>query len=102
MFTQSPRLISLCNRLSIEVVKRFERNLYGLPLLRDMIQQGKRLYVADNYGYLNSDILFSPKLFEALMTVRSNVKQKVISSTVRNRAYFCHSIVLLDEYLMCI
>ncbi|KAK8795966.1 hypothetical protein WA171_003931 [Blastocystis sp. BT1] len=81
MFTKSPLLISICNRLSIEVVTQYERNPYGLPLLRDMIQQGKRLYIADNYGYINADILFSPNLFEALMNIRSNVKRKVISSS---------------------
>ena len=82
MFTQSPLLISLCNKLSIQVVTKVERNQFGLPILRSMIQRSKHLFTADHYGYMNGDILFSPNLFDALTGIKLLVKGKTVSSTV--------------------
>ena len=69
LFTRSKRLISRGKQLNLTVVRKVQKNAFGMPVLRAMLTEAKRLFAANHYGYINADILFSPALFPALSLV---------------------------------
>ena len=72
-FTASPVVIPLCNTLNIDVIPSYmwdptlflisRSNFAGLPVVPELLKACKKLYSADFYGYVNSDILIAPSLF---------------------------------------
>ena len=66
VFSPSPQMERLCNLLNIKVVKNISRNEYGVPFVRGMLETMKKLVHADYYGYMNSDILLNPEVFNTI------------------------------------
>lgn len=66
MFSNSPAVKNYCDVVGITVISHYRTNDYGLPFIRDMLLEIKRLYDADSYGYMNSDIMLSEILVHSL------------------------------------
>ena len=66
MFSNSPTVKNYCDVVGITVISHYRTNDYGLPFIRDMLLEIKRLYDADSYGYMNSDIMLSEILVHSL------------------------------------
>ena len=57
-------------------------NFKGLPIVREMFTAMKKLYKAEYYGYVNSDILLSPSLFSVLSSLSSHYEKNELSDGV--------------------
>ena len=57
-------------------------NKYGMPLASYMYNRTQILVEADYYGYINSDIIVSPNLFDILAKCDQLAKKGVISQKV--------------------
>ena len=93
VFTTSDSIISLANEEKVTVVTSFpfnfvcfvinSKNVYGMPILRDMLVKAREMFDSDYYGYINSDILLSLNLFEVLDICKQNALLGNISLRVR-------------------
>lgn len=66
MFSNSPAVKNYCDVVGITVISHYRMNDYGLPFIKDMLLEIRRLYDADSYGYMNSDIMISEILIHSL------------------------------------
>lgn len=66
VFTQSNAVKTEALHYNLTVLTIFSRNVYGLPLISSIFEIMKENINADNYGYMNSDILLNPKIFTLL------------------------------------
>ena len=57
-------------------------NGYDVPFVRYFLVQTKLLIASQYYGYINSDILVSSKLFDLLSRCSDLIRQKVLPSKV--------------------
>ena len=57
-------------------------NRYGLPFMKYMLERGKFLFHSEYIGYINSDILVTPNLFEALQTCSDLARKGVVKPQV--------------------
>ena len=82
VFSSSPQMERLCNLLNIKVVKNISRNEYGIPFVRNMLETMKKTVHADYYGYMNSDILLNPNVFNTIQIINENIRQGILPSSV--------------------
>lgn len=82
VFTTSKTVIEFCKKKNITYINEYETNEYGLPIVRGMLQKMKVIIDADYYGYMNSDILLSSKVFDALHVVSTAVKNSEITDRI--------------------
>lgn len=68
--------------LGIYCEGKYELNPYGMPLASYMFNRTKHLVEADYYGYINSDIVISPNIFEVLELSKGLVASGTISKKV--------------------
>lgn len=76
VFTSTPTIIEYATSLGHTVVTHtkylfivtiiFRTNRYGLPFIQPILEVSKILYKSKYYGYLNSDILFSSRVFHLI------------------------------------
>ena len=83
MFSRSPLIIELCNRMNVTVIDHYLTNPYNMPLIRDLFQQAYHTFSADFYGYANSDVFISTSLFALLKEVKKKVAKMEFSHMVR-------------------
>lgn len=82
VFSSSQQMERFCNLLNIKVVKNISRNEYGVPFVRGMLETMKKLVHADYYGYMNSDILLNPNVFNTIPIINDNIRQGNLPSSV--------------------
>lgn len=82
MFSTSKSVRSYCKYYSIRVISSFTVNMYGLPVLKNMILTARSLYASYFVGYMNSDILFSPTLFDKMHVLITAEEREEISPAV--------------------
>lgn len=82
VFSKSPIVIGMCRALNITVVDHYQSNKFGLPLIRDLFQQSYHLINSRFYGYINSDIIMSPTVFNFLTQVEKRIQKKEIPENV--------------------
>lgn len=82
MFSTSPSVLSICNHYNITTISSFEVNMYNLPVLKSLLLLSKKRYACTYVGYINSDILFSPSLFDICSILQEKVKNSELSSSV--------------------
>ena len=63
-------------------------NFAGLPVVPELLKACKKLYSADFYGYVNSDILIAPSLFYALDFILKKYRQKRLTDGVSPFPHF--------------
>jgi hypothetical protein len=69
VFTDSRRVLSLCDEHSVAVVRNPDTNREGTPLLRFMFEELRRSTTSPLYGYMNGDLLFSTDLVTGIDAV---------------------------------
>ena len=82
VFSSSGSIKELCRQNNIITVDHYQTNPFGMPLIRDLYQQASHLIRSRFYGYINSDIIMSPNLFEFLSEVEVRVQNKEIPENV--------------------
>lgn len=92
LFSASPFAAHLCNRLGIDLIPAYmcesplsltrRTNFAKLPVVPELLKACRKLYSADFYGYLNSDILPSPSLFPVLDFLLSKHSQGELTDGV--------------------
>ena len=93
LFSTSPAAIPLCQSLGIDLVPAYmcesspffssiRSNFATLPVVPELLKACKKLYSADFYGYVNSDILLAPALFPVLDFVLDQYKQGLLTDGV--------------------
>ena len=85
VYTNSKLVRSFAQPLGIYCEGKYELNPYGMPLASYMFNRTKYLVNADYYGYINSDIIISPNLFEILELSKKLVESGTISKKVNNQ-----------------
>ena len=53
-----------------------------MPVISDMFMKASRLFDSDYYGYINSDILVTPNLFQYIELCRLNAEEGNINKRV--------------------
>ena len=56
-----------------------------------MFQTARNLYDSSYYGYINSDILISPSLFDALSICLAHIQTGVLDTNVKYSSLFIHN-----------
>lgn len=93
VFSSSPSIISFCEIMNITVIQRISRNEFGLPFVKDMLIELASRYRSEYYGYMNSDILLNPNVFNALERISKKMNTGIypypigITSTVMDVKY---------------
>lgn len=82
MFSTSPSIIEMCQKMNVLVVNNYKSNEYGMPLIRDLFLQSYHLVNSDYYGYINSDIILSTSIFSFLSTVDVRIQNGTIPQNV--------------------
>lgn len=83
VFTSTPSIIQYAISLGHTVVTHtkylcigiiiFRTNRYGLPFIQPILEISKVLYKSRYYGYLNSDILFSSRVFQFMESTKKAI-----------------------------
>ena len=60
----------------------YSLNPYKMPVINDMFMKATRLFDSDYYGYINSDILVTPNLFQFIELCRLNAEEGNINKRV--------------------
>ena len=53
-----------------------------MPVFKDMMISMKSLFQSKFYGYMNSDILMNPRVFDLLPLVLKNIRRNVLTSFI--------------------
>lgn len=82
MFSTSPSIIEMCQKMNVLVVNHYQSNKYGMPLIRDLFLQSYHLVNSDYYGYINSDVVLSTSVFQFLSSIDIRVQNGTIPPNV--------------------
>ena len=63
IMTDSEVILRVATSLHFSILPHAEVNKYGLPILRSLMIETRRLFQAKQYIYINSDILLNPGIF---------------------------------------
>ena len=63
ILTDSEVILRVATSLHFSILPQAEVNKYGLPILRSLMIETRRLFQAKQYIYINSDILLNPGIF---------------------------------------
>ena len=74
----TPKIIDYCQGLGIITQPVPKTNEFGMPVLKNMIIQARRVFDSDYVIYINSDILINPDLFRAIYHIRSLLGDNVL------------------------
>lgn len=86
MFSRHPYIINLCRSHDIVVESNYRRNRYDLPILRNLLLFAQSSFTSKYYAYINSDVLISPDVFEALRITAQLTKNGKLRAAVGNSA----------------
>lgn len=82
VFSKSPAIIHVADFYNLTVIKNVSCNTYGLPFFRSIFQQMRTKVNAQYYGYINSDILLHPRVFELLPIITTKMKNNLLSNRI--------------------
>lgn len=82
MFSKHPYIANLCRSHGIIVEGNYRHNRYNLPILRNLLLYAQSIFTSKYYGYINSDVLISPDVFEALRITALLTKTGKLRSAV--------------------
>ena len=81
-FSSSPAIIQMCQKYNITVIPHYQSNPFHIPLIRDLFLQSSQFYKSRFYGYVNSDIVMSPAIFDFLTEVETRMESHRIPENV--------------------
>lgn len=82
VFTNSPIIVRFCASLGIYSEGNYGVNPFNMPLASYMFNRTRQFVDADYYGYINSDIIVSPNLFDVLRRCQSLAAKGTIEEKV--------------------
>lgn len=82
VFTTSPIIIDYCNQHNLTVITTFERNQFNLPQVNSLFIEMVNRVNASFYGYMNSDILIHPNVFNLLPVIHTKIENGVLPTDV--------------------
>lgn len=85
VFTDSPAIRSIAERLRLLCSPIAHTNPYGLPIVREMLLSARSQFNASFYGYMNSDILLNPGFFGFVHTAAGAIQNHRLPSAVAHR-----------------
>ena len=77
VFTSNNDVITYCKKNNIETEPLRYVNIYGMPVLRSMVETARKKHKSDFVVYINSDILINPYLFSAIYSISSKLGPNV-------------------------
>lgn len=93
IYTNDPVIVSVCNALHIMTDGNYQWprrcgvrhrvNVHNMPIMRYMFVRSQQLLQSHYYGYINSDIVVAPNLFDVLKSCKKLVEQKKIKPRVK-------------------
>lgn len=93
IYTNDPVIVSVCNALHIMTDGNYEWpsrcgvrhrvNVHNMPIMRYMFVRSQQLLQSHYYGYINSDIVVAPNLFDVLKSCKKLVEKKKIKPRVK-------------------
>lgn len=86
VFTNTPSLIAFAKRHKVNTISKYPVNRFHMPLIREMFLLSHATYSASYYGYINSDILLSPNIFQAVSFTAYNSRLGLLKPYV---LFFC-------------
>lgn len=72
----------MCKKYNITVIPHYQSNPFHMPFIRDLFLQSTQLYKSRFYGYVNSDVVMSPTVFDFLIEVETKLKSHKIPENV--------------------
>ena len=75
VFTNSSVIAQFAKRKGLNVQPVFHSNSYGFPELRWLLIRARELYPANQYIFINSDILINPFLFHMAYQLDAMLKK---------------------------
>ena len=72
----------MCKKYNITVIPHYQSNPFHMPFIRDLFLQSIQLYKSRFYGYVNSDVVMSPTVFDFLTEVETKLKSHKIPENV--------------------
>ena len=86
VFSESQNVIQFCKKWNIKVLPVLSKNIYGLPIFRDLMYAAQEAFPGRLIAYINSDILLNPNAIQTALTIASAIRdEKVIARLV------CHA-----------
>ena len=82
VFTTSSEVTNVAQSYNLTVIPKVIRNHYGLPFIRDIFKKMKKRINSRYYGYINSDILLHPRVFELLPIINTKMKNHLLSNRI--------------------
>ena len=82
VFTNSPGIVRFCASLGIYSEGNYGVNPFDMPLASYLFNRTRQFVDADYYGYINSDIIVSPNLFEILQLCKELAAEGTINEKV--------------------
>lgn len=82
VFTTSPIIIDFCNQHNLSVITTFERNQFHLPQVNSLFIEMVNKVNASFYGYINSDILLHPVVFDLLPIIHTKIENGILPTDV--------------------
>ena len=82
VFTKSAEVTKVAKSFNLSVIPRVLRNHYRLPYIRNIFQKMKKRINSRYYGYINSDILLHPRVFELLPIINTKMKNQLLSNRI--------------------
>lgn len=80
VFTKSTKVTKVAKSFNLTVIPKVLRNHYRLPFIRSIFQEMKKRINSTYYGYINSDILLHPRVFELLPIINTKMKNQLLSN----------------------
>ena len=73
IMTDSKVIYQLAQSLHFSFIPQTEVNKYGMPIIRSILIETRRLYKAKQYIYINSDILLNPGIFSVSILLNPGI-----------------------------
>lgn len=83
VFTGSKPVMKYANDCSVTTLPIPKRNKFKMPIFKEMMLTLRSTYNATYYGYMNSDILMHPHIFELLDEVSQMQKHRMLHHYVQ-------------------
>ena len=78
LFTRCQELADFAQRHGLFVYNDGKENEFSMPFVNDMLIKMKERVKAEYYGFINSDILLNPKIFQVLYLLRRKVEIGIV------------------------
>lgn len=76
VFTNSFQIKEAASIYNLDVLPIRKRSKFKMPVIRDLLLSLQKKYSSSFYGYMNSDILMNPRVFDLLPITAKRMKNR--------------------------